>query len=142
MLMDRLVERHGNFGVGFEKTWSVGQGATRVWYLDKGTPVQGLILEWASGGGGPNWEQDKIYDLTPYIDHVGTFNGVRHEFEWEREWRVRGGLKFAVSTDVPFVFAPEETHQDERIGQIPLLLDAQWSFDRLQESLAELDGQK
>lgn len=75
--LDRLVDRHGSYGIGFRKAWAIEKNATRVWYLDKDSAVADKVVDWAQAGGPGAWEDDPIYSLTPFIDYVGTFNGVR-----------------------------------------------------------------
>lgn len=133
--LDRLVDRHGSYGIGFRKAWAIEKNATRVWYLDKDSAVADKVVDWAQAGGPGAWEDDPIYSLTPFIDYVGTFNGVRHEFEWEREWRVNGDLAFMFPRNVPFIFVPEsEIASVSNVLAINPLSD----FEVLQQQIAQL----
>ena len=133
--LDRPVDRHGSYGIEFRKSWAIEKNATRVWYLDKGGAASDHVVDWAQAGGPSGWESDPIYQLTPFIDYVGTFKGVRHEFEWEREWRVDGDLNFTFPIDIPFVFLPKsELGSVRKVVAIDPLAD----FEDLQAQIAEL----
>lgn len=101
--IERLTRRHGNYGIAFPKEFLQGQGGARVWYVDQASEqarslsslLQGMVK--LRDFGNPLW------DLTPFMDLVmpGTY-----EWDWEREWRVRGELRFAPK-DIAFVVTPE-----------------------------------
>jgi hypothetical protein len=101
--LDRLMAQHGRFGIGFRRDFVMQRGGARVWYLDKGTALGDTLF---AGVGLLLAQQDftnPFWRLEPFIDSVvpGT-----HEFEWEREWRVPGGLRFNLD-DVAFVILPQ-----------------------------------
>jgi len=41
----RLIDRHGAWGIGFEKKFIAGSGGGRVWYVDDDTALKDTIFE-------------------------------------------------------------------------------------------------
>jgi hypothetical protein len=35
-MIDRLISRHGHYGLGFKRDFVTARGGARVWYLDEG----------------------------------------------------------------------------------------------------------
>ena len=105
-MLDRLVERRSKYGIGFHQRTVLPKGAGRVWYLDQGTPhrdaMQSLVSSAMTGGVELT---DALWRVTPFADNTAP----NYHFEWEREWRIPGGLVFAPS-DVAFLFVPESLH--------------------------------
>lgn len=105
--LERLIRRHGNYGIGFRKDFLRARQGARVWYVDRGSLQAQLLNEHLSllkslrDFGNPIWE------LTPYMDLV--MRGC-YEWDWEREWRVRGDLEFALS-DVAITITPDGVHE-------------------------------
>jgi hypothetical protein len=143
-LLDRLVWRRGSqYGVGFHQEVIIARGGGRVWYLDRDTPhhdaFKALLREARVAGPlHPAWK------LAPLVDWVSP----NYHFEWEREWRLPGGLTFAPH-DVAFLFMPEAQHDaarkfliDGNRGNGPAydcpLLDPCWSDVRIQCALSLL----
>jgi hypothetical protein len=104
----RLMQRHGRYGLGFTRDFIRRLGGARVWYLDQDSPVEIALNEVKRQAmrGGIN-PADEIWKVTPFVDRVMP---GRYEFEWEREWRVVGGLRFGLS-DLAFVLLPEGDKQ-------------------------------
>lgn len=99
----QLIKRHGRFGIGFKKDFLLANGATRVWYLDMGkSPLIELQNKLDQLVKMKNFA-DLIWKLTPYIDHVIP---MKHDWAWEREWRISGGLTFELS-DIEFIITPD-----------------------------------
>ena len=86
---------------------------------------------------------DPIWKLTPLVDHTAP----NYHFEWEREWRRPGGLRFAPD-DVAFLFVPDQDDEHERAkrffetggdGAGPAyscpVLDPLWDAEKLAEEL-------
>ena len=99
----RLISRHGEYGVAFSRGFVKAQGGARVWYLDDGSaPSRALFDRIGQVIRARDWT-DELWNLTPFIDRImpGTY-----DWDWEREWRVPGGFRFALS-DVAFVITPE-----------------------------------
>jgi hypothetical protein len=150
--LDRLVERHGEFGVGFRKTFIQQRSGRPVWYLHRDTvgcaDFKELVRTAMLGGIDP---ADPVWRLTPFVDYPGVGTWGRYEFEWEREWRVVGDLLFNLLTDLEFIIAPQRTHAviqnawSGRADQVmPALLDLRWGLPDLQRVFAEhgLSGDK
>jgi hypothetical protein len=76
-----------------------------------------------------------FWRVAPFIDHPGNFGLSRYEFEWEREWRVPGGLTFA-EHEVAFLFLPEEWHAAVRTPFV--CIDPRWSAERLQAGFNQI----
>lgn len=142
--LNRLVDRHGRFGIGFTKSYIRSVGGAPVWYLWRdskiATELQSLITE-AMRRRDP---EEPIWKLTPYVENPARGDTYRYEFDWEREWRVRDGLAFTPD-DIAFLFAPERDHGwarhllcDLSVGTKPIL-DPCWKMSELQKILAKSD---
>lgn len=106
-LLNRLTQRRQtSYGIAFKKQLLLERGGGRVWYVDRSTPAEAAFsqLVRAAMQGGVDSE-DPIWRLTPFVDSPTD----RYRFEWEREWRVPGGLDFCPD-DVEFLFIPAELH--------------------------------
>jgi hypothetical protein len=55
----------------------------------------------------------EIWKVTPFIDAPGAYGKSTYFFEWEREWRKIGDLKFDTS-DVECLIIPEDLHEAAR----------------------------
>ncbi|MFJ5990544.1 abortive infection system antitoxin AbiGi family protein [Lentzea sp. NPDC092896] len=151
-LLGRLADRHGRFGVGFTRDFVRSRGGAPVWYLARGTKqeasFQALVNEKMKGAAKPD---DPLWVLTPFVDNPGSGPGWSYEFEWEREWRVAGGLGFTLD-DVQFLFVPEVNQEGWRDHWKTLfgartvfagaMIDTDWDVARLQAELkrAGLNG--
>jgi hypothetical protein len=108
----RLIERHGSWGIGFKKAFLARNGGGRVWYVDDETPLHDSVFAAigqlrAQGDFSSSW-----WKATPFMDLVSP---VRHyAFDWEREWRVPGGLHFRLA-DVAFVWVGEDEAGGQKI---------------------------
>lgn len=146
--LDRIVENRSRFGIGFKQTFLVANGGARVWYVDEPSRLADRwrsIVAAAAGGTDPTAE---IWQLTPFVD-LASETALFSQWEWEREWRVPGGLTFTPD-DVAFLFIPAHLHdaaqsffvevRDENRGPSYdcLLLDASWNEDQLQEAFEGL----
>jgi len=109
-MLTRLVERRrSSYGLGFHQSLIVASGGGRVWYADKDGAISHSLGKLNALALGPPFNpNDPFWEITPFIDQPGDYGGP-YRFEWEREWRVPGGLTFADS-ELKFVFAPEEDH--------------------------------
>lgn len=148
-LMDRLVERRSDYGLGFHQTSLLDAGGARVWYVDRESPAGQLLNQRLLAlSQSSNWD-DALWSLTPFIDQPFDAAVGGYRFEWEREWRVPGGLEFHLDA-AAFLFAPEDDHQflSDYISQYlgrdqqqlgPLLIDPLWDDDGLQVAFADLD---
>lgn len=146
--LDRLMERHGHFGLGFRKRFVRSKGGAPVWYLNRDTPMQGtfqtVINEAMQGGVDPS---NTIWKLTPFIENPGSGDWRRYEFDWEREWRVVGDFTFG-NANIRFLIAPESAHVsvaadwEQRVTTgraVPPLIDLGWDLSQLQDALARYE---
>lgn len=132
----RLVGRHGSFGVGLGKADVRAAGGQRVWYVDDATEPMDTLDELLSEVTNARRWADPLWKLTRFIDRV-TPDGdgrARYEFEWEREWRVPGGMQLA---EVKFLFVPSTWHAHVRssLGTYRLI-DPMWSAAQIEVALA------
>ena len=140
--LSRLADKHGTYGVAFLKTTLRAQGATPVWYLERGNPVQQHLFEMVREAAYRHQPdlQDPLWQITPFIDYPGVYGDHEFKWQWEREWRVLGNLRFEPQA-LPFVFAPQSDHSEVRRrwdqvlspAQVPVLLDAKWPLPLIQE---------
>lgn len=143
-MLDRLVLRRSRYGIGFRQDFLVSNGGARVWYLDLEGEVADAFdeLKQAKLSGAID-ATDPLWRLTPFVDFPGDYGTKRYEFQWEREWRVPGGLAFTPE-DVAFLFIPEELHGPARVFfddhrrhntgpsyDCPLI-DPAWSVEQIQ----------
>lgn len=145
--LDRLVTSRSRYGLGFHQRTLVTAGGARVWYVDRDSPIADAAEHLVDGIAAERKWSDPLWSLTPFIDRPS--DEPRYRFEWEREWRVPGGLDFAPE-DVAFLFIPEELHEAARsffesarrdnsgpAYSCPFL-DPVWSEDRIQDALGAL----
>lgn len=107
----RISRSKGQYGLGFHKEFIVERGGGPILYAYKDTPHSKAFKEMVDAAtGDPN---DPIWGLAPFVDRPGwhpTMSGdVKYFFEWEREWRHVGDLKF-LETDISFLILPEHEH--------------------------------
>jgi hypothetical protein len=149
--LHRLVERRSRVGIGFNQATLLAAGGGRVWYVDKDSgPAEAVQALRAEKVGPPMATDSPFWRMTPFIDFPGDYGGTQYRFEWEREWRVPGDLKFEVA-DVTFLFIPECLHDNARAffenvkrdGSGPIyecpFLDPLWTDDRIQQAFAAID---
>ncbi|MEM1334381.1 MAG: hypothetical protein AAGG08_13095 [Actinomycetota bacterium] len=102
----RLTERRGLWGIGFTKSYVASVGGARVWYLEEGVgPGKDLFDSIGTLLRAQNFN-DPLWRLTPFIDPLADGEPFSYRFDWEREWRVVGGLRFEPD-DVAFVVTPD-----------------------------------
>jgi hypothetical protein len=149
-LLERLVARRSLYGIGFRQDVLTNRGGARVWYLDKGGPAadsfQALVRQAMTGGIDPT---EALWKVTPFVDYPGEYTSATYRFEWEREWRVPGGVTFGPD-DVAFLFIPEQLHAAARAffeGHVrdntgPAYLcpyvDPTWDMPRIQKAFSHL----
>ena len=110
-----LADRHGEFGLGFTKTWMQIQGAAPVWYLPRDSEVQTEFFNTVRELAFRNRPEPDhpLWRITPFIDYPCDADQdgatAAYDWRWEREWRIRGGLRFQPD-DVAILFAPESQH--------------------------------
>jgi hypothetical protein len=146
-MLDRLIDRRSLYGVGFTKEFLVAKGGAPLWYLDKEgeqAPIIRAQIDQRVAAGVD--ADDPFWRLTPFIDNPGNYAGRPYRFEWEREWRVIGDMRFH-QDDVAFLFLPEEDHDPARqffvdadianAGPAYLCpyVDPRWEMERIQDAL-------
>lgn len=99
----RLSRRHGHYGIGFTKDFVRRNHGARIWYLDQGSPQARALASHLKALAGAGDFSDPMWTVTPFIDLVMP---GRYEWDWEREWRVRDGVRFDLA-DVAFVVTPD-----------------------------------
>lgn len=149
--VERLAQRHGQFGLGFRKSWLQQRGAAPVWYLPRDSQVQVEFFETVrtlAFRREPDPE-NVLWRMTPFVDYPREAgddrNAVPYDWRWEREWRVRGDLPFG-GDDVALLFAPERQHREitewwkEHMiegwgGYLPPLVDTCWPRDSQESAI-------
>jgi hypothetical protein len=139
--LDRLVKRHGEYGIILHRDAVIEAGGVRVWYLEENTPVATFLKQEVGTRAFHNWSEiehdDPLWKLTPFIDfqQLGDAGKTRYQFDWEREWRVLDG--FDIEGTVAGLAAPESRHTALAAYGFPLL-DLTWSSDRLEGAVADM----
>lgn len=156
--LGRIIERRlpsdrsAWHGIAFTKTFLVARGGGPILYAYEGTPQADAIrrlVRQARKSADP--ESHPVWDLAPFVDIPG--RGGTYYFEWEREWRHVGDLRFSPK-DVAFLVMPEEFHEAAESffevarseGTGPAYhcpyIDATWSRERCAKTLREPRGQR
>lgn len=149
-MLDRLIERRSLYGLGFRKDTIVEKGGAPLWYLDKEGAQAQLIQRQIDLARGSGIDRDApLWKMTPFIDNPGNYQGVPYRFEWEREWRVVGEVRFEPE-DIAFLFLPAEDHerarqffadaQHEHTGPayLGVYIDPRWGVGRIQDAMANV----
>ena len=109
-LLARLASRRSSYGLGFSKQFILEKGGGPIWYVEHGSPSDRAIRAMiASALAAEDPKSDPVWALTPFIDSPGDYAGGSYRFEWEREWRHVGDLKFNTA-HVEFLIVPEKLH--------------------------------
>ena len=114
-LIERISKTRGPYGIGFTKNFVASQGGNPIWYVLKqnslGKDLDDLLKISRQKGGEI---EDIFWRIAPFFDIVTKAEDrPKYKFEWEREWRVCGGLSFETQ-EVAFLVIPENRHQDAR----------------------------
>jgi hypothetical protein len=109
--LGRLADKRSKYGIGFTKEYVVGMGGGPILYAYKDTAHAKAVLKIASGAEGD--PHHPIWALAPFIDLPGSYGTKKYFYEWEREWRVAGSIKFDVN-QVAFLIMPEHLHEAAR----------------------------
>ncbi len=102
----RLCERHGHWGLGFTREFVTRAGGNRVWYIERDSIVGAVLFDAIGDLLRAGDLASPLLQLTPFIDGMADGRPYTYRFDWEREWRVPGGLDFEL-TDIAFVLTPE-----------------------------------
>lgn len=148
----RLTNRRESlYGLALRKEFVTGAGGGPVWYVEHQSPLAAWVDQVKNTALNPFVADHPIWRLTPFIERPGDYDGATYRFEWEREWRVPGGIGFAPA-DVAFLFIPEELHgaaadffrdaYEENTGPAYFCpyIDPRWGVDQLQAAFAQVDG--
>jgi hypothetical protein len=93
--------------------------------------------------GGPT---SAVWAVTPFVDSPGNYPSGTYRFEWEREWRHVGDLRFG-EEDPAFLMIPETLHaaardffenaRTENLGPTYAcpFLDPHWTRERIERAL-------
>ena len=103
--------RKSQFGIGFSKSFISERGGGAIWYARKGSNYHKALKNLMKLGAGD--PENPIWSITAMIDAPGVYGRSSYEYEWEREWRHIGELKFEPN-DVAFLFIPEKLHPKAR----------------------------
>ena len=142
----RLEQRRATkYGIGFKKEFILSRGGAPIWYAWRDTAhykaLHEMMLRAADDASDPIWQ------LTPMIDAPGLYRNTPYIFDWEREWRHIGSLRFKPS-DVAFLLIPEDLHEaasgffqtalDDHLGPAYFCpyLDPAWDRDKIASALS------
>jgi hypothetical protein len=150
-LLVRLIDRRSLYGIGFSQDVVIARGGGRVWYLDRSSRAARAFRAMVDNASSdPVNVVAPIWRLTPFVDYPGAYGATQYRFEWEREWRVPGGLAFDVE-DVAFLFLPEEHHARARTffeevyrdndgpAYLCPYIDPRWGMERIQSAFANVE---
>tara|TARA_R110000868_G_scaffold10357_2_gene51035 strand:+ start:3748 stop:4398 length:651 start_codon:yes stop_codon:yes gene_type:complete len=143
-LLKRLADKRGPYGIGFKKQFIVERSGGPILYAYKDTPhanaFRKLVTDAAAHPDHPIW------DIAPFVDIPGSYGPSTYFFEWEREWRHVGDLKFELG-DPAFLIIPEHLHEAagaffdhaeaKNVGpnyQCPFI-DPYWDLNEISEKL-------
>lgn len=146
-MLHRLIRTRSSYGLGFHKETLIAKGGAPLWYLDavgeQTIHIKEQIARRISTRIDPN---DPFWRLTPFIDHPSDDG----PYEWEREWRVIGEMRFD-PRDVAFLLLPEEDHlraqqfflhiATENRGpayQCPCVDPLTWDIEQISDVLADI----
>lgn len=145
-LLNRFVPRRSQYGLGFRREFIAKAGGVPVWLPELGTPAATLLNTFAETTATAQRFDDPFWTIASLIDIPGEYGAKTYRFEWEREWRIRGGLAFSPN-DVAFLLVPEAHHaaakrffeEHGRAGTGPYypgpFLDPAWNADRMRKAL-------
>ncbi|MCE9666475.1 abortive infection system antitoxin AbiGi family protein [Myxococcus stipitatus] len=148
--LKRLVHRRSLYGIGFSKSFVLSQGGGPVWYVQYASPAHRALKHQVDAAlATPEPEQHPLWSMTPFVDVQGDTHNApySYRFDWEREWRVPGLLRFT-EYDVAVLFLPEEQHSIARDffawavrekagpGYFCPCLDPLWSAEQISDALA------
>ncbi len=141
----RLEERRGTkYGVAFTKEFVLSRGGAPIWYAWKDTEHWQVLQRMMDSAAGD--EDSPIWKLTPMIDAPGDYGFSQYFFDWEREWRHIGTMRFDPE-DVAFLLIPEDLHSaarsffqdalEENLGPAYFCpyVDPSWSKERILHEL-------
>ncbi|XXF80276.1 hypothetical protein P2318_11125 [Myxococcaceae bacterium GXIMD 01537] len=149
--LDRLVQRRSLYGIAFRKSFILSRGGGPVWYVQYGSPAHQSMKHLVQQAlASPDPQRAPVWNMTPFVDVQGDAPEApySYRFDWEREWRVPGLLRFT-EYDVAVLFMPEEVHavardffawaarENQGPGYFCPVLDPGWPTQRMAEALAQ-----
>ncbi len=127
-------------------------GINPVWYMDmtKGhdwltNQVSELVRRAVAEG--KDFSDDPIAKIAPFMEGMGTWEGSKKEFWWEREWRHLGNRRFSLD-DVAVVLCLEsdidffQGHVTSHTGRSVPLIDPSWGLEYIIAQLARLPSRE
>lgn len=142
---DRQIQFR-SYGIALPKKEGRRLGINPVWYVDMTpapghnwliNPINDLIDEAIAAGG---FADSRIARVAPFVEQMGTWQGNRKEFWWEREWRHVGDLPLpdriivlCPEADFPYFQGILAQHQPERSSKF---IDPQWGLEQIIGRLA------
>jgi hypothetical protein len=109
--LSRLAEARSDYGIVFRKDIIIHLHGNPILYAYKDHPATAAIRQLMNAAkkdpGNPIWK------ITPFVDAPGAYPHGNYFFEWEREWRKVGHLKFQTH-DVEFLIIPESLHTNAK----------------------------
>ncbi|AGC43968.1 hypothetical protein MYSTI_02652 [Myxococcus stipitatus DSM 14675] len=145
----RLVHRRSLYGIGFRKSFILSQGGGPVWYVQYASPAHLALKHQVDEAlATSDSRAHPLWSMTPFVDIQGDSSNApyQYRFDWEREWRVPGLLRFT-EYDVAVLFLPEELHATARgffewavrekagPGYFCPCLDPLWSASQIAQAL-------
>lgn len=150
--LSKFAKLRSNYGIGFSKKFVLKNLGMPIWYVPTGSDAQKAIRGLIKTAKRPEPadlrrrlidEEYPVWSLCPFIEETRDFGKNQHQFQWEREWRIRATeLKFKPS-DVAFLIIPERLHgnargffanaKEENTGPAYLdcpYIDAKWDLDK------------
>jgi hypothetical protein len=138
------------YGLAFTKRRARLLGMNPVWYVDM-TPGHHWLMNHVSSlvdraiqCGLSTFHEDPIARIAPFVEGMGTWDGSRKEFWWEREWRHRGDMGFFLE-QVAVILCPKDdmaafkevaaSSPLEPVRHVPLI-DPRWGLEHIIATLA------
>lgn len=100
--LGRIAARKSQFGLAFHRDFIVSKGGQRVWYVNYGTPTWDAFTHELNRLRSID-DPSRFNELTPFVDMVRQDS---YAFDWEREWRVLGGLRFEWE-EIAYLITPQ-----------------------------------
>jgi hypothetical protein len=109
--LSRLAKVRSDYGIVFRKDIIIHRHGNPILYAYKDYPATAAIRQLIKAA--KKEPKNPIWKITPFIDAPGLYPNGKYFFEWEREWRKVGDLKFQTD-DVEFLIIPEKLHKNAK----------------------------
>lgn len=137
-ISERLIEL-SEYGLVFSREFLVSKGAQPALYINSyggNSWLREAADKVCDIAEDRDFQRGKLWRLLPYLNAMHE----RYDFTWEREWRVRGDLKFTPK-DIVCVILPENNEEEWKYKflqrGVPVISPG-WSTERI---VSELSGQ-